>query len=139
MDLSSLGAIVAKNKLFIASLVGTLLGAAFRKNHTVFELTLSVAGGLATCYYFAPIIINFWGSEHLEIIGFVLGLVGMNIISSIITTGEHISQNIIPIMTRWLKKGNVDIRPERRVRKTNQTGFKRRKNDPEEFDDIFVD
>lgn len=149
LDLPSIGALIAQHKLFIATLVGTLIGAVFRKKHTTFELTLSVGGGLATSYYLSPIIVVLTNGQYLELIGFVLGLVGMNVISSVITLSEHISKNIVVISHKWIyRRSNIEIvpankdditeplytGPERRVEDKNPSP--RRRITDEEFDDL---
>lgn len=96
--------LITKNQLFIAGLIGALIGAAFKRQHGPFTVIFSVFGGLAASYYLAPTLIDYYPSFSPEMISFLVGLVGMNALTSIISASEYVTKNVAMVVGAFINK-----------------------------------
>ncbi len=74
-----------KFALPIAGVVGAFLSLAFVKNLKPLPAVMSVIGGAATATYCGPLIVNYmgWQGRYEELVGFILGFTGMNILGGL--------------------------------------------------------
>lgn len=81
--------------LLISSVIGSFVGAAFRKDESTFNIFVSVIAGISTSYYLTPAIVVIFGlSDPLEnAIAFILGLLGMCIITMVMSIFETLQNN----------------------------------------------
>lgn len=81
--------------LLISAIIGSFVGAAFRKDESTFSIFISVVAGISTSYYITPAIVVIFGlTDPLEnAIAFILGLLGMCIITMLMSIFTSLTEN----------------------------------------------
>lgn len=101
--LETIISIFVLNKLFVMSLLGSLVAALFQRINKAIPLLTAIVGGLAATYICAPLVGGYFPGFDLGAIGLILGMVGSNVISAILKIGEYLSRNAVTFANKYLK------------------------------------
>jgi hypothetical protein len=112
--------------IIIAAIIGSFIGTASKRNDSPLNMVLSVVSGISTAYIFTPIIVVYVGSEVRTdyAIAFLLGLLGMSIISILLAVVETLRNNpaqIIDILKEVLFRNKTTIINNNNTEKDNDT------------------
>jgi membrane protease YdiL (CAAX protease family) len=86
-----------------AAIIGSFIGAAFKRNDGPLTMIISVIAGISSAYIFTPILAHYLisgstveaaiGNQMEYGIAFLLGLLGMTIISIVFAVADTLRQN----------------------------------------------
>lgn len=86
------------------SVVGSLVSVLFQKINKFLPLVTAIVGGLVASYLCAPLIMAYYPTIDHGIIGLIMGLIGINIITSILKIGEYLQKNVVALVNKVIRK-----------------------------------
>lgn len=81
--------------IIIASIVGAFIGTATKRSDKVLPMIVSVVAGISSAYIFTPIISEIYtlSTQINYAVAFLLGLLGMSLISIVLAVLESLKDN----------------------------------------------